>query len=318
MKLQELLKKVGSEQVFSVLGDIYPQQIHQFDGYRRAYNILCDMIPSNEEVEDYIEVYWTDKTEYVPGHVSVSNCSGDLWENCVKKEIRVDPSLNLSDQELAAYCLWEITFYGFSPQEREKTFYDMYNEIDGYIDETGEVTPVKIEDMLRWRVITEVQLIFLDIDGVLNSERYIEELRNQCKPLSDDYGYLFDPIAVDNLKKIIERTQGLIVISSSWKYLGIDEMISMWWDRKLPGKVIGVIPDALPDGITGDLEMVGKGYGVAAYLQQNKLENVKYVILDDEQDFLSSQQAHFIKVNSFCGISVEDVQQAIHRLNRVR
>ena len=57
------------------------------------------------------------------------------------------------------------------------------------------------------------KVIFLDIDGVLNTSRWHNQV--ESSKLQDEYGYLFDPVAVANLAKIIEETGADIVISSS-------------------------------------------------------------------------------------------------------
>ena len=61
--------------------------------------------------------------------------------------------------------------------------------------------------------------IFLDIDGVLNTERNIKLLREQGKQTSDKYGFLFDPLSVANLASILYQTSAEIIISSTLKRL---------------------------------------------------------------------------------------------------
>lgn len=62
------------------------------------------------------------------------------------------------------------------------------------------------------------KVIFLDIDGVLNTKWWYTQMnRNTPK---DKYGYAFDPKAVANLRRIVEETGADIVISSSWKCMG--------------------------------------------------------------------------------------------------
>lgn len=84
--------------------------------------------------------------------------------------------------------------------------------------------------------------IFLDFDGVLNTENNLEALRRLGHPLSDKYGPCFDPAAVANLAAIIEQTKAEIIISSTWKIDGLDIMKKMWIERNLPGKVIDITP----------------------------------------------------------------------------
>ena len=84
------------------------------------------------------------------------------------------------------------------------------------------------------------KVVFLDIDGVLNTKWWYTQMdRNIPK---DKYGYAFDPNAVSNLNKIVDETGAGIVISSSWKSFGISELEDMWQDRGLPGKLIGITP----------------------------------------------------------------------------
>ncbi len=58
-------------------------------------------------------------------------------------------------------------------------------------------------------------LVFLDFDGVLNTDWHFAELKGKGLPFKDKYGPLFDPEAVKNLKKIIDDTDAQIVVSSS-------------------------------------------------------------------------------------------------------
>lgn len=51
-----------------------------------------------------------------------------------------------------------------------------------------------------------MNIIFLDVDGVLNSER----------SLKANQGYI-DPAAVENLKTIVDATGARIVLTSSWR-----------------------------------------------------------------------------------------------------
>lgn len=48
--------------------------------------------------------------------------------------------------------------------------------------------------------------IFLDFDGVLNTEQYQAECAISNLPKSDNYGLLFDPRAIKNLERIIKET----------------------------------------------------------------------------------------------------------------
>lgn len=58
-----------------------------------------------------------------------------------------------------------------------------------------------------------MKVIFLDIDGVLNSGNYIKRLDGQF----DDPQYQMDPVAVARLNTITRLTGASIVVSSTWR-----------------------------------------------------------------------------------------------------
>ena len=64
-----------------------------------------------------------------------------------------------------------------------------------------------------------MKIVFLDFDGVMDTAYYGHVLAKEGKLGSDEYGVVFDPNCVRNLKYIVERTGADIVITSSWKDL---------------------------------------------------------------------------------------------------
>ena len=165
------------------------------------------------------------------------------------------------------------------------------------------------------------KVIFLDIDGVLNTERHHEYCNKNNLANADEYGYLFDPIAVRNLTKILNETGADIVISSSWKYSGISSLLDMWNDRALPGRVIDITPDSDSDELLlhADLENMEffdyKGSEIKEWLSKHGKKVSRYVILDDEQEMLPEQRDNFVHINPVIGISEEDATKAIKILN---
>ena len=150
-------------------------------------------------------------------------------------------------------------------------------------------------------------IIFLDFDGVLNTEQYQARLAVDGAPKKDAWGPLFDPRAVENLRKIIESTRASIVISSSWRYIHrLGSLRMMWEIRELPGEIL----DTLPCGAT----YISRGEDIECWLNQHGQPN--YVIIDDLDDFYPSQHDRYIEINPIVGISTVDVEKAITILNR--
>ena len=64
-----------------------------------------------------------------------------------------------------------------------------------------------------------MKIIFLDIDGVLNSEKwYIEIFDKNLYPNLENYPLCeFDPLAIEQLNLLTDKTNAKIVISSTWR-----------------------------------------------------------------------------------------------------
>ncbi len=169
----------------------------------------------------------------------------------------------------------------------------------------------------------DIKVIFLDFDGVLNTEEYQRLLHRQAVPSFDDFGPLFDPETIKNLKKILDAVPGVrIVINSSWKLEGLRTMRELWKTRNLPGKVYGVTPDYVPDLLGIDLDnyenismLAGKGNEVKQWIERNAPAGCKYAIFDDTPDFLPEQEGNLILISPRVGISEEDADRAIAILN---
>lgn len=148
----------------------------------------------------------------------------------------------------------------------------------------------------------EQPIIFLDFDGVLNTEQYQAQLAVTGRPGKDVWGPLFSPTAVANLRKILEATDARIVISSSWRYVhGLGSLRIMWDVRALPG----AIQDALPCCAVN----LSRGEEIACWLSRHNDSN--YVIIDDLNDFMPSQYDRYVEVNPVTGITDADTQKAI-------
>ena len=164
------------------------------------------------------------------------------------------------------------------------------------------------------------KIMFLDIDGVLNTKWWYTQMdRNSPR---DQYGYAFDPKAVANLKRIVEETGANIVISSSWKSFGFSELEEMWTDRGLPGKLIGVTPNSVSDELLLDADIDSielfhiRGEEIKEWLIKHGKHVSNYAIIDDMDNMLPEQQSHFVQTNPEVGITEEDAEKAIAIINK--
>lgn len=167
------------------------------------------------------------------------------------------------------------------------------------------------------------KIIFLDFDGVLNTEYYQNLLCYQGLAYQDEYGALFNPEVKKQLKRIVDATNAKIVIESSWKYLGLEAMQEMWSVRQLPGQVIDITPSSVSDQwlLSANLDDINpamghcKGMEIASWMAEHAGSDARYVIIDDEYVILDSQLPHFILTNPYDGITEELADKSISILN---
>lgn len=147
--------------------------------------------------------------------------------------------------------------------------------------------------------------IFLDFDGVINTQ-------------NDK----FDKNAMANLRRLLEKTDAKVVISSTWRLQGMEYIQQLWQEHHMQGEVIGLTPSCNStnfSNVDGQEEWQGlhgcKGLEIAEWLRLNAKEPYHYVILDDEEDILFNQREHLVKVDGSKGLSKTDVRETIKILN---
>ena len=154
-----------------------------------------------------------------------------------------------------------------------------------------------------------MKIIFLDFDGVMDTAYYDHLLSKEGKPGCDEYGCIFDPACIKNLKYIIEQTGADIVVSSSWKYImNYQDFLNMWKARGLPGFVTDVTPEPT--------ERRKRGDEIDAWLEECRTE-CQYVIIDDldADNFNEHQVPRLLVVNPFFGLYEVTAERAILLLN---
>ena len=149
--------------------------------------------------------------------------------------------------------------------------------------------------------------VFLDFDGVINTRRHKLALFNKGMPLRDDYGPFFDPKAVENLRDIVTTCNAGIIITSTWKYKGIEAMHELWAVRKMPGIMVDVTPK-VPAAF-----MYTRGREINKWLAANAPDNPMeycYVIIDDGFDYMPEQEPYLVTTDPVVGLTPEDAEKA--------
>jgi len=167
-----------------------------------------------------------------------------------------------------------------------------------------------------------MKVLFLDFDGVLNSQQseiFWHNKRDQSLwenemykswhgTLKEYIAHEFCPIAMSNVEELIRRVPDLkIVISSSWRH---GETIETLKKILHPSKLIAdAIIDVTPY-FRGDKP---RGAEIQDWLDRHT-EVSHYVILDDDRDMLESQKDNFINTSPFHGFQYGDMLWALRIL----
>jgi hypothetical protein len=154
-----------------------------------------------------------------------------------------------------------------------------------------------------------MKVIFLDIDGVLNSQEFL----NKNKGASGFSAGRIDPELVARLNRIVQSTGAKIVISSTWRHgKSVWELKHMLRSRGF--QYSSNIIDRTPIG------MGIRGQEIQDWLELDpERERVDpnhdpveaYVIIDDNNEMLPDQQDHMVHTNGQIGLTDEDVVEAI-------
>lgn len=150
-----------------------------------------------------------------------------------------------------------------------------------------------------------MKVLFLDVDGVLNSEKYVRRHGNA--------GLIVDPARMELLQQIIRATDAAIVLSTSWR--------EHWSPDPSLCDAVGEEINALfarygltVYGKTPTLR-AGREQEIAQWLRENP-SVTRYAVLDDR--FLSADflKDHFVLTSNVRdGLDEADAQKAINILN---
>ena len=153
-----------------------------------------------------------------------------------------------------------------------------------------------------------MNIIFLDIDGVLNTGRYqdIQEKRDNKSYFYHQFH--FDNICMNNLKEIISEFNAYIVISSSWRI----EKDRIYWEKILNNFRKYNIEDRIIDK-TPSFSTI-RGNEIKKWIEDNKDKVTNFIILDDEDDMLDLSN-HLILCNDYFGFDNDKKIIAIDKLH---
>ncbi len=161
-----------------------------------------------------------------------------------------------------------------------------------------------------------MKVIFLDVDGVVNSTSFENEHPEQY----------VDPVRMSLLKRLILESGAELVLSSGWKIWFDENMQPTEKDAKRLADLFLEndihVKMKTPDFSTEEIRKTRKyslvkGQEILAWLHDNP-QVTDYVILDDRlltEEAIIEKQVH---IDSYVGLTEDDVKKALHilRVNR--
>ena len=149
-----------------------------------------------------------------------------------------------------------------------------------------------------------MNIIFLDIDGVMNSRRNAIRLSDQGKP--DPIMRQFDPEAIQCLNRILEETDAQIVISSIWRlHWSLDPLRHHFRRQGVsnPGRIIDETPKVWSRH---------RGREIELWLKDHECD--QFVIIDDGSN-LEPFMDHLVKTEFDNGMTTTEAEEVIRRFN---
>jgi hypothetical protein len=149
-----------------------------------------------------------------------------------------------------------------------------------------------------------VKVIFLDIDGVLNSEAWWNRPEVRSLPF---YERSFDPRAVKRLNHLIRESDAGIVLSSSWRTNRRSDAEALFRLAGIEGEAVGVTPWLLKN------RQATRGDEIRAWLARQFDRPEKFIVVDDGAD-MGALEPHLVQVDHRVGLQDSDVKRAVRLL----
>ncbi|GMK37181.1 hypothetical protein PCCS19_02340 [Paenibacillus sp. CCS19] len=152
-----------------------------------------------------------------------------------------------------------------------------------------------------------MKIIFLDIDGVLNTDRAVK-----LQKLFNHDRIIFDAEAMKNLKELIKETNAYIVISSTWRiHYGTDnrlwkELMSNFIENYIDDRIIDITP-VLSEKLNTSI----RWKEIETWLVDNRDKEIEsFVIIDDEWEMGEYTKDRYVKCQAYKGISKDSKDKA--------
>lgn len=143
-------------------------------------------------------------------------------------------------------------------------------------------------------------LIFLDFDGVLNCQLFYKD-RKESKSIIEHPMDQIDPVRVGWLNELCQETDSSVVISSTWRYSGLDYCKDALQKAGATFEILGGTPRM----------NTARGVEIDQWLKDNCMELFgvhahdfyRFAIIDDDSDMLLNQGPNLFLTDTYSGLT---------------
>lgn len=145
-----------------------------------------------------------------------------------------------------------------------------------------------------------MNIIFLDIDGVLNCQIYFEKDRSE--------GIIKHPLSslckerIGWLNELCKEINAVVVLSSTWRHYGLKYCQEVLTEAGANFEIIDITPDLRGEHCLRGNEIfkwIKDNEGLIGYSGDFR----SYVIIDDDSDMLLWQREHFFQTDTYSGLT---------------
>ena len=150
------------------------------------------------------------------------------------------------------------------------------------------------------------KLLFLDVDGVLNNEKWAMEMWDDYNIKVYNHNILYQPSLVQ-LRRIINATGATIILSSSWRRFPEARADLVRWLKMYEMEIDSDTPII-------NQKYRRRGDAISKWFEDHPGE-YEYIILDDEDD-MAEHMAHLVQTDFYYGLTETEANAAIDMLNK--
>ena len=180
LTLRELIIKSDFDTMMEIIIDFHSKMETQGPHFFRAYEYIKH-IKVKYNPEEVLAKY-----EYNMPFISI--LEGQRWSEWLGSPVRRAKDLRCTDTELAAHCLWHLTFYGYTPEEQKANFDRDNEELEREMrnDELCLLDEIYTDEEIKWFALSGYDRVRDEVLERLFTPEEIVEIKKIRKARVDE------------------------------------------------------------------------------------------------------------------------------------